>query len=289
MDGFLGIDVGGTLIKAVVTARDGNILLKEAVERPEKRWIDSVQRLADSIGPELPTGICAPGLAAKDRRSIAFMPGRLDGLEGLAWGDLLGRGTFVPVTNDAHASLLGEAWVGAARGLRDIVMITLGTGVGGAIMADGRLLRGHIGRAGHIGHICLDTAGLPSIVGTPGALEDMIGNHNVKARTGCNTTHELAAAYRNGDPTASCHWLSSIRALACGLASIVNVVDPEAIVIGGGIAKAGEALFQPLAAELDRIEWRPAGHAVRILPAALGEWAGAVGAAREAMLAPESV
>ena len=79
--------------------------------------------------------------------------------------------------------------------------------------------------------------------------------------------------------------MKSIRALACAVASAINVLDPEAVVIGGGIAQAGDALFAPLAAQLDEVEWRPGGHAVKILPAALGEWAGAIGAAREAFLA----
>jgi glucokinase len=74
-----------------------------------------------------------------------------------------------------------------------------------------------------------------------------------------------------------------VRALACGIASLINILDPEAVIIGGGIAQAGEALFEPLRAELEQIEWRPAGHMVRLLPAQLGEWAGAIGAAREAM------
>jgi glucokinase len=193
----------------------------------------------------------------------------------------------VPVRNDAHASLLGEVWIGAARGMRDVILLTLGTGVGGAVICDGHLLRGHLGRAGHLGHISLDIHGAPGICRTPGALEDWIGNHNIRERTGGRfaTTHELVAAYRTGDPTASEAWLKSIRALACAIASFVNILDPETVLIGGGIAQAGDALFSPLAAELAGVEWRPGGHAVKVLPAALGEWAGAIGAAREAFLA----
>src|SRR5439155_18129227 len=117
----------------------------------------------------------------------------LRGMEGLDWTDFLDRGRFVPVANDAHSALAGEAWIGAARGLQNAIMLTLGTGVGGAILADGKILRGHLGRAGHLGHVCLDVTGAPSIVGTPGALEEFIGNHNILARTGGRfaTTHEL--------------------------------------------------------------------------------------------------
>jgi len=288
----IGLDLGGTQIKAVVVSDGGEILRREArptggETAPGRPWAQTMRSLAAELGPALPVGISAPGLASRDRRSIAFLPQRLPGLEGLDWTAWLARDRPVPVTNDAHASLLGEAWIGAARGLTNVALFTLGTGVGGAAMCDGHLLRGHVGRAGHLGHLSLDIHGTSSICRTPGALEDFIGNHNIRERTGgrFSTTHALVAAFRTGDPDAREAWLKSIRALACAITSTINVLDPEAIVIGGGIALAGDALFAPLAAELDGIEWRPGGHAVKIFPAALGEWAGAIGAAREAFLA----
>jgi len=289
-DAALGIDLGGTQIKAVVVTRDGTVLRREA--RPtydtgedERTWAESIRALVDELGRDLPVGLAAPGLPARDRRSISFMPSRLQGLEGLDWTDLLRRSALVPVLNDGQASLAGEAWIGAARGLRDAIMLTLGTGVGGAILADGRLLRGHLGRAGHFGHTCLDMHGARSIVGTPGALECAIGNYNIAERTGGRfaTTHELIAAVHAGDASASAMWLQSIDALACAITSFINVLDPEAVIIGGGIATAGDALFEPLHARLEELEWRPGGQAVKLLPAELGEWAGAIGAAREAI------
>ena len=148
----LGIDLGGTQIKAVVIDRgrrraaaraggDGRLGCA-AVGGADRRDCGETRGAA--------RGAFRAGLAARDRRSIAHMPGRLAGLEGLDWTDYLERRSLVPVTNDAHASLLGEAWIGAAAGLRDVLMLTLGTGVGGAIISDGRLLRGAIGRAGHL-------------------------------------------------------------------------------------------------------------------------------------------
>jgi glucokinase len=288
----IGLDLGGTQIKAVVVNGTGEVVKRESrptggETAPGQPWAHAMRALVQELDPSLPIGISAPGLASSNRRSISFLPGRLPGLERLDWTAWLGRDRLVPVTNDAHSSLLGEAWVGAARGLTNVALFTLGTGVGGAAICDGRLLRGHIGRAGHLGHISLDIHGAPSICRTPGAIEDFIGNHNIRKRTGGRfaTTHELVAAFRAGDSAAREVWLKSIRALACAVASTINVLDPEAIVIGGGIALAGDALFEPLAAELDAIEWRPGGHAVKLVPAALGEWAGAIGAAREAFLA----
>jgi glucokinase len=227
-------------------------------------------------------GVCAPGLAAADGRSIAHLPGKLAGLAGLDWTDALQRAVPVPVLNDAHAALVGEAWQGAARGQRHVVMLTLGTGIGGAVIADGRLLRGAMGRAGHIGHLCLDPDGAPSITGMPGAIETMFGDCTVIARTEGRfaTTAALVAAYRSGEPDATRAWLRSVRALACAIGSCINIFDPEMVVLGGGIAQAGDALFSPLARELDDIEWRPQGQRVPVVPAVLGEWAGAMGAAR---------
>lgn len=288
----IGLDLGGTQIKGVVATWSGDILRREVRATNDdgsaaRTWAYIAKNLADHLGHDLAVGISAPGLAARDGRSIAHLPNRLRGIEGLDWTDLLGRGRPIPVANDAHSALDGEAWIGAARGVQDAIMLTLGTGVGGAILSEGKILRGHLGRAGHLGHTCLALDGAPSIVGTPGALEDFIGNHNIAARTGglFATTHELIAAYRTGDPEAVRLWLASIHALACAIASFINIIDPEAVIIGGGIAQAGDALFEPLRAELARIEWRPAGHAVKLLPAALGEWAGAIGAAHVAMLA----
>jgi glucokinase len=293
MSWLAGIDVGGTNLKAVAAAPDGAVL-----HRVSRATADGTASAADWVGharaavadfaqrlgsaPSF-VGVCAPGLAAADRRSIAHLPGKLAGLAGLDWTTALGAAAIVPVLNDAHAALLGEAWVGAARGRRDVVLLTLGTGVGGAVLSDGRLLRGAIGRAGHIGHLSLNPDGERSIVGMPGAIETLIGDCTVAARSGGRfpSSAALVAAHRAGDADATRVWLASVRAFAFALGSCINLFDPELIVLGGGIAQAGDALFLPLASELDRIEWRPGGHRVPVVPAGLGEWAGALGAAAQ--------
>ena len=291
MNWSAGIDVGGTNLKAVAVTADGAVLhrISHATEDGNASPADWSQRARTAIAeferaqvrPPASLGVCAPGLAAADARSIAHLPGKLAGLAGLDWTTALGRTALVPVLNDAHAAILGEAWIGAARGKRHVVMLTLGTGVGGAVISDGRLLRGAIGRAGHIGHLSLDPDGAVSITGMPGAVEMMIGDCTVAGRSDgkFSSTTALVAAHRAGDPDATRVWLRSIRALGCALGSCINLFDPEVIVIGGGIAQAGEALFAPLARELDRVEWRPGGHRVPVVPATLGEWAGAIGAA----------
>jgi len=165
------------------------------------------------------------------------------------------------------------------------MLLTLGTGVGGAAIVDGRLLRGHIGRAGHLGHISLDPDGSPDITGTPGSLEDAIGNCTIAQRSNgrFSTTSELVKAYQEGDAGAADVWLRSVKALAAGVVSLANVLDPEVVILGGGIVKAGDALLTPLRKWIDEFEWRPTGNAIRIATASLGEMAGAWGAAANAL------
>jgi glucokinase len=287
----IGIDLGATRVKAVVVTAGGDLLREDPFDTGDAEgvWRDRIKRYVSRVESERGDaewiGVAAPGLAAPDGRSIAWMQRRLADVQGFDWTAHLGRRRIVPVLNDAHAALLAELWRGVAVAARNAVLLTLGTGVGGAIVCDGRLLRGQLGRAGHLGHLSLDPDGSRDIVNTPGSIEDAIGDHTVHARTAGRfaSTAALVAAHRAGDANASRVWLRSVKALAAAIASVVNAVDPELVLIGGGIAQAGPALFDPLARFLDDFEWRPGGARVRVVPAALGEWAGALGAARYAM------
>ena len=284
----IGVDLGGTNIKIVVISNDGHVLdyLTCDTADSEGSWAWTIKQHIDLIQKQrgqspCHIGLAAPGLAAKDARSIAYMQGRLKGLQGFLWQDFLGSTASVVVLNDAHAALLGEVWQGAAKGYRNAILLTLGTGVGGAVLVDGRLIKGQIGRAGHLGHVTVNSDGGPDIVNTPGSLEQMIGNYNIAERSGgrFTSTRLLVEAHLRGDDEATTIWLRSIHHLAAAIASFINAFDPEIVIVGGGIAKAGSALFDPLLKELDRFEWRPLGHAVQVIPAALGEKAGAIGAA----------
>lgn len=289
---LIGIDLGGSSVKTVSVTLEGKVLSKSNVDFDDSEkmdWAAKIRGLVQDLqtghgAPADRIGVSAPGLAAADGRSIAHMPGRLQGLEGLDWTGFLGVTEPIRVLNDGHAALLGEAWLGAARSFRNVIMLTLGTGVGGAAIVDGELLRGRIGRAGHLGHICLDVNGPPDVANTPGSLEVAIGNCTIRERTRgrFQNTHELIAAHAAGDAEATAIWLRSVKALACAIASFVNILDPEAVIVGGGIARAGRALFDPLQKYLDPVEWRPGGARVKILPAQLGEFAGAFGAASNA-------
>lgn len=290
----IGIDLGGTNIKAVLMDRQtGQVLTSRSRPTLDGEWVDGVPLFAMTVqemvtelesqagGEKLPVGLSAPGLARPDGRCIDWMPGRMHGLEKFDWSDFLERP--VNVLNDAHAALLGEVWLGAAQGCQDVFMITLGTGVGGAIFSGGRLLKGAIGRAGHLGHISTDVKGPMDLYGTPGSLEVAIGNKTIRERGEGRyaTTHALLHALTMGNAHAQAVWLASVQHLAGALASLINVLDPELIILGGGIASgAGNQLLKPLAEKLDAYEWCPGGHRVRVALAQLGDDAGAVGSVR---------
>ena len=292
MEYSIGIDLGGRRIKFVTIDAEGRIIDRQALAITDNvaSWSGKIKELVDStIGQRQQPryiGLAAPGLAAKDNRSIAFMPGRMHGIEGFDWTDFLGCGIPVLVLNDAHAALFGEHWQGAAAGLKNTFLLTLGTGVGGAVMVDGKVQTGTIGRFGHLGHISLDSEGELDTMLIPGSLEDCIGDKTVSKRSAgrYTATKSLIEDVNRNDPEACDIWVKSIDKLACGIASLINVLDPEAVILGGGIIQAGETLFEPLGKALGKYEWRPGGHRVKILPAQLDDHAGAIGAVRFAML-----
>src|SRR5690606_34234769 len=152
--------------------------------------------------------VACPGLVRPEGDAVYWMKGRLEVLEGLQWTTALRRPLQVQVVNDAQAALSAECWLGAGRGCRDVVMLTLGTGVGGAIMCDGRVLSGSTGRAGHLGHMALRVPADKDIVNTPGSLEDAIGNCTIGHRTGgrFTSTEALVEAHLAGDASATAVW-----------------------------------------------------------------------------------
>jgi glucokinase len=282
----IGVDIGGTQIKAVAVDSEGTVLGRRQADTSDQAEVlfERLNELLEQLPSSKALGISTPGLVPPGSNTVAWMLGRLDYLEGLDWSKRLDRPVYL--LNDALAAMAGEAWVGAAQDVCDAILMTLGTGVGGAILVDGRVLRGCLGRAGHLGHMTVDALGPRDIVRTPGSLEDKIGNHTVKARSfgRFESTWHLVDAYLRGDPEATRVWLDSIWYLAAAIVSLVNITDPRRVLVGGGICKAGDALFKPLAAYLEELEWRPTGQLVEIVPAQLGHEAGAIGAARNAML-----
>ncbi|HEV8505030.1 MAG TPA: ROK family protein [Chitinophagaceae bacterium] len=287
----IGIDLGGTRIKGTAIDVDGNILHRlytPTFDGDGAVWknavADTVNDLLGKINDhDSVIGISAPGLPSHDHTSIAYMPGRMQGLENFRWREFLQRPTYV--LNDAVAALIAESTSGAAKSRKHVVMLTLGTGVGGAIMIDGKPYLGAFNKAGHIGHMVINDERDRDVTGMPGSLEDCIGNCTIEKRSNgkFTSTHDLLIAYDSGDMFAKEIWLRSVRHLAIGIVSLTNILSPETVVIGGGIAEAGNVLLDPLNEYIEEFEWRTGGNKVEIVKAVYGDLAGTIGAASFAM------
>lgn len=287
----IGIDLGGTRIKGTAVDAHGNMLHKlymPTYDGDGALWKKAVAETVSELlmrtnNMECVIGISAPGLPSHDNRTIACMPGRMQGLENFVWHEFLQQPTFV--LNDAVAALIAETASGAAKNKKHVVMLTLGTGVGGAIMIDGKPYQGAFNKAGHFGHMVINDESDRDVTGMPGSLEECIGNCTIEKRSGgrFTSTQDMLDACTNGDAFAKKVWLKSVRQLAIGVASITNILSPEMIVIGGGIAEAGSMLFDPLNEYVTEFEWRAGGNKVEIVKAIYGDLAGTVGAASFAM------
>ncbi|MBS1575006.1 MAG: ROK family protein [Bacteroidetes bacterium] len=287
----IGIDLGGTRIKAVAIDTAGNVLhenYQPTNDGDDKVWKNAVAKAVNELkailkADTISVGLSAPGLPNDKNTCIACMPGRMQGLENFIWSDFLQQPAYV--LNDGVAALMGEAKFGAAKNRKHAAMLTLGTGVGGAILIDGKPYQGAFNKAGHIGHMVINDEGDCDVTGMPGSLEECIGNYTIEKRSKgkFTSTHQMLEAYKNGDELAKSIWLKSVRQLAAGIASVANVVSPEVIVLGGGITQAGDILFEPLRKYMDEFEWRPTGKGVEIVKAVYGDMAGAIGAACFAM------
>lgn len=288
----IGLDIGGTNVKTVVIDQTGNSLHQSTRStgqhyQAEDEWVwkNAVRDVFHELKKEfseqkMTVGISAPGLANANNSAITCMPGRLFGLEDFDWSDFFGERVWV--LNDGHAATVAEARFGAAKNIKNAVLLTLGTGVGGGILIGGELYQGHYQLAGHIGHTTVNANDVHlDATGMPGAIEDAIGNESVVRRSHCRfqNTYELVAAYQHGDHFGTWLWLDSVQKLAVSICSLTNLLSPEVVVLGGGITKAGEALFQPLQSFVDLYEWRPGGKKIAIVQAEFGEFAGAMGAA----------
>lgn len=290
---FIGIDLGGTNIKGVLIDSDGNVI--EKLETPTKdsskgvgdQWKNSIYEMVHTLSnrskkPIAAVGISAPGIVDGKNESILSMPGRLQGLENFKWADFLELKEIpIRVVNDAQAALMAESAFGAAKGYKHVVLLTLGTGVGGGILIDGKLYQGHFQRAGHVGHISLDKDGPIGITNIPGGLEEYVGNASLVRRSDgrFESTADLLNASKEGDYHATYVWLDSVRKLAIAICGLINAFDPEVVILGGGITNTGDNLFEPLEQFKALYEWQPSGVVTPIKLAKFSELSGAIGAA----------
>ena len=288
----LGIDLGGTNLKwAVVRANgaDWSIADRGQVRTPARDGPDAVvariAELAREATVRWPTaatvGVGVPGLydpVTGCTRFIVNIPGDWAGRP-VAAPVAAAVGRPVALINDARAFGLAELRLGAGRGARSMVGLTLGTGVGGVVAIDGRIHLGHDGTAGELGHQVIDPDGPPCGCGDHGCLEAFVRADRFAAACGHPTVAKAVAAARAGDEPAIAGIARMATYLGIGIANMITVLTPDRVVVGGGIAAAADLLFGPIREELVRRVRTTALDEVELVVAELGTWAGSVGAA----------
>jgi glucokinase len=288
-----GVDVGGTKLLGVALDARTRRQVGEPIRLPTPKGSSAalLDALAEAVtaveaaaGPVEAIGVGLPGLV--DRTGTLAMGPHLPGIRRHAVAsELAGRlGRPVTVDNDAACAAWAEHHLGAGAGIGDMVMITLGTGIGAGIVIDGELQRGAHGFAGEPGHMVVDPDGPACVCGRRGCWEQYASGRVLARlfaeRSGRTATgEEVVAAARSGDPDAVATLERVAWWFALGVANVVAILDPEIVVVGGGLVEAGEILFDPLRRAYRELvmagDVRPD---VPIVPAALGERANAIGA-----------
>jgi glucokinase len=310
-----GVDLGGTNIVVGMVTEDGRSLYGLAsLPTPVSDGPDAViariaamvrdavtaSRAAVSGKVEvLGVGIGAPGPLDTARGIVHLAPNL--GWRNVPLRDRVSAATGYPAAldNDANCAVFGEWWRGAAQGARIVVGITIGTGVGGGIVIDGKLFHGASDAAGEIGHTTIDSTGRRCKCGNYGCLEAYASGPAIASRAveGIEsgepsdigrlvhgdltkvTAQTVYEAARDGDAFALQVVKDTARFLGTGVANLVNIINPEVVVVCGGVTLAGDHLFEPLRAEVKRRAFKPAADACRIVPGALTGTAGVYGAA----------
>jgi glucokinase len=301
----IGVDVGGTRTAALRIAANGSILAREAVPTPAEdtaATLETMVAVARAVvtAEVVAVGVAAAGLVETDTGIVRFAPN-------LSWRDtdLVSRlegelGVPVVADNDNTAAVWGELKRGAARGCSDVLLVGVGTGIGGGVVVDGRLVRGAHGFAAEIGHIVVQPDGRECGCGNHGCWETVASGSTIlrQGRSAVTRhTHSILSemahgdpdrvtgemvtlAAREGDPTARGILVEVGHRLGEGIAGLVNVLDPEIVVVGGGASEAGDLLLDParkaFAMTVEGYKYRPD---VPIMPAEMGNDAGGVGAA----------
>lgn len=283
----LAIDLGGTAIKGGLYTQTGQPVNQTTIPTPYPASPEQVLlALTDLIRQLDPqhlasiVGIGVPGIT--DRRGrIVKTAINLHHWHNIPLAEALEPliNRRVVAANDANCAGLGEVWLGAARGLEDVLLLTLGTGVGGAVILAGRLFSGYGGAGAELGHITLWADGPGCNCGSRGCLEQYVAIPAIQRRTGLDPL-SLSQKALQGDPIALAQWQEIGQYLGIGLSSLIYVFNPQAIVIGGGISASAE-LFMPSArAEIDQRVLPACREDLLLIPAELGNDAGMVGAAR---------
>ena len=288
---YLGIDVGGTNSKLAVLEVEGDhrsllatATIPTGTGDPGEvvgRLGAAGARLVAGHGPVAAAGAGVPGLFDETSGRIVLLPNLPAAWTGRPFRDPLAGLLGVPVAliNDARAFTLAESRMGAAAGCPTVVCVTLGTGVGGGVVVDGRLRFGPSGRAGELGHQVIEVDGPPCGCGNRGCVEAFAAGAALCRLGGRDTPEAVFRAAAAGDQRAGAAVRATVGRLAVGIANLVTVLWPERVVVGGGVAAAGDQLFGPLRAAVAAAAPLVDPTSYEIVPAALGPAAGAIGAA----------
>ncbi|MFB2935469.1 ROK family protein [Aerosakkonemataceae cyanobacterium BLCC-F154] len=282
----IGIDLGGTAIKLGRFLEDGKCEEFLTVLTPQPATPEAViQALVAAIKPLRNAGVKAIGIGTPGPTDaagkIAKIAINLAGWNDIPLAELLEKETGLPtiIANDANCAALGEAWLGAGRNFRNLILLTLGTGVGGAIILDGKLFTGHQGAAGELGLISLNPEGPKCNSGNDGSLEQYVSVQAIRRLTGLEPL-ELGELAEKGDRKALEFWQNYGKNLGVGLASLIYILTPEAIIIGGGVSASAKFFFPAVLAEIERRVLPISRTGLQLVLAELGNQAGMVGAAK---------
>jgi glucokinase len=286
----IGVDLGGTAIKLGRFTSEGRCLQSLSIPTPQPATPEAVmEAMAAAIAALDPDheataiGLGTPGPADAAGR-IARVAINLAGWQDVPVADWLEAktGRLTVLANDANCAGLGEAWLGAGRAYKDLILLTLGTGVGGALILNGELFVGRHGSAGELGLITLNPDGPPCNSGNRGSLEQYCSVQAVRRQTGL-APGEVAAQAEAGEAGAIAFWQQYGRHLGAGIASLIYVLTPEAVVLGGGISAGARWFLPTVKAEIEQRVLPSSREGLQILIAELGNQAGMVGAARLAL------
>jgi glucokinase len=295
----IGIDFGGTSVKLGVCRGADLLQVDEPIPTAAHpgpaaligAMAERVAKLREQFPAIAAIGVGVPGLVDFDQGFVHVLT-NVPGWKHIPLKSLLSEKTGLPVVveNDANAMTYAEFRYGAGRGLKNVVALTLGTGVGGGLVLDGKMFRGSCFSAGEIGQMSIDMDGVPGAYGNLGALEKYMGNvqigeHAIKryAEAGIEKTAEectpkaIAIAAQNGDDIARQIWGEIADWLGTALSSIAWLLNPDAFVIGGGVAQAGSLLFEPLERKVQSMLSTVVWEKLQILPAKFSNEAGIIG------------
>jgi len=299
---YIGVDVSGAKLHAALVTETGEVVERreavletEAITEQVARAVSELRDLAPNIAA---VGVGIPGLVNRQTDRVLVSTDLPSIVRGDIHSELMkATGLRVELENDANAAAYGEFKVGAGRGSRDMFFATIGTGIGGAIILDGKLWLGASGFAGEFGHITIDAEGGECMCGNTGCLETVASAPNIVRRTKERlyrdntsslsklaldenfTAADVAREARNGDDFALLMIERTGKYIGAAVASVINLLNIERIVLGGGVMEAGDLILNPIIREAGRRAFQPCFEATQIAVAALGTDAVSIGAA----------